>query len=154
MEQLKLVLLPLSLGLASCAAVAQHTARPSVEHYQREGSRAPFSPAVRAGDNVYVSGMIGARPDGTFPDGIEAQARQAMDNIKMALGMAGLGFGDVVKCTVMLENIDDWPAFNRIYVTYFEPGRLPARSAFGVDGLALGSLVEIECQAYAPEPRR
>lgn len=151
---MKRVLLLLSLGLASCAASADSGTRPAVEHFQREGSKAPFSPAVRVGDNVYLSGMIGARPDGTFPDGIEAQTRQTMENVKAVLAMAGLDFADVVRCTVMLENMSDWPKFNQVYLTYFERGRLPARSAFGTDGLALGALVEVECQAFSPEGRQ
>ena len=124
--------------------------RPAVEHFRREGSTAPFSPAVRVGDMLYLSGAIGARPDGTMPEGMEAQARQMMENIRAVLAMAGRSFDDVVRCTVMLENMADWPAFNRIYVTYFRPDRLPARSALGADGLAMGALVELECQAYAP----
>ena len=133
--------------LPACATAAD---RPAVEYFRREGSTAPFSPAVRVGDTLYLSGMIGARPDGTLPDGIEAQTRQVMDNIGAVLAMAGRSFRDVVRCTVMLDNMADWPAFNRVYVTYFEAGRLPARSAFGADGLALGAIVEVECQAHAP----
>ena len=113
------------------------------------GQRLPFSEAVRVGDMLYLSGQLGNKPDGTLPQGIEAQARQAMDNIGAVLKRSNLGFGDVVKCTVMLDNMADWPAFNRVYVTYFTPGRLPARSALGADGLALGALVEVECQAWA-----
>ena len=130
--------------------VAAQDARPPVQHFARPGSTAPFSPAVRVGDNLYLSGMIGARPDGTMPEGFEAQARQVMDNIAAVLTMTGHSFRDVVRCTVMLENMSDWPAFNRVYVTYFQNMPLPARSAFGADGLALGALVEVECQAYAP----
>ena len=144
----------LSLALASCAATLQPHGRADVEHFRREGSTAPFSPAVRVGDTLYVSGMIGARPDGTLPDGIEAQTRQTMDNIGTVLDMAGSSFADVVRCTVMLEEMADWPAFNSVYVGYFEPERLPARSAFGADGLALGALVEVECQAFTPAGRR
>jgi 2-iminobutanoate/2-iminopropanoate deaminase len=141
--------LAISLALAAAAAGAE---RPAVEHFTREGSRAPFSPAVRVGDMVYLSGMLGGRADGTMPEGIEAQARQTMENIRAVLAMAGLGFEHVVRCTVMLEDMADWPAFNRVYVEYFQPGRLPARSAFGADGLALGALVEVECQAWSPPP--
>jgi 2-iminobutanoate/2-iminopropanoate deaminase len=144
----------LSLALVSCAATLPPHGQADVEHFRREGSTAPFSPAVRVGDTLYVSGMIGARPDGTLPDGIEAQTRQTMDNIGAILDMAGSSFADVVRCTVMLEEMADWPAFNSVYVGYFEPGRLPARSAFGADGLALGALVEVECQAYTPAGRR
>lgn len=131
------------------AAAAQDT-RPPVQHFARPGSTAPFSPAVRVGDNLYLSGMIGAGADRTLPAGIEAQTRQTMDNIAAVLAMTGHSFRDVVRCTVMLEDMADWPAFNRVYVTYFQDMPLPARSAFGADGLALGALVEVECQAYAP----
>jgi reactive intermediate/imine deaminase len=142
--------------LVPAVVAAAPARRPPVEHFRREGSTAPFSPAVRVGDTLYLSGMIGARPDGTLPDGIEAQAAQAMDNVAAVLKMAGRGWGDVVRCTVMLDDMADWPAFNRIYVGYFRELPLPARSAFGTDGLALGARVEVECQAYAPartEPR-
>jgi len=111
--------------------------------------RLPFSSAVRAGDTVYLSGALGITPEGKLGEGMEAQARLAMDNLGAALKSAGLGWGDVAKCTVMLDNMADWPAFNQVYVTYFPDGKYPARSAFGADGLALGALVEVECIAYA-----
>ena len=72
-----------------------------------------------------------------------------MDNIGGILKSAGLGWGDVVHCTVMLSDMANWPAFNAIYATYFAGHRFPARSAFGANGLALGAKVELECQAYA-----
>ena len=136
--------------LAPLLVAAAPGDRAPVEHFVRPGSTAPFSPAVRLGDTLYLSGMIGARPDGTLPEGIEAQTRQVMDNINGVLTMAGRSMADLVKCTVMLENMADWPAFNTVYVSYFQPGRLPARSALGVDGLALGAIVEVECIAHAP----
>ncbi len=114
------------------------------------GQRLPFSSAVRAGDTVYLSGALGITPDGKLGEGMEAQARLAMDNLGSALKSAGLGWGDVAKCMVMLDDMKDWPAFNKVYVTYFPDGKYPARSAFGADGLALGALVEVECIAYAP----
>ena len=141
------------LLLTACAA-ADAQPRPEVEHFRRPGSSAPFSPAVRVSDTLYLSGMIGARPDGTLPEGIEAQARQTMDNVRTSLALAGRSLDNVVKCTVMLENMADWAAFNRVYVTYFRPERLPARSAFGADGLALGALVEVECIAHAAAGER
>src|SRR5687767_407023 len=113
------------------------------------GQRLPFSTAVRAGDTVYLSGALGIDANGKLADGMAAQARLAMDNLGAGLKSAGLGWGDVVKCTVMLDDMNDWPAFNKVYVTYFPDGRYPARSAFGTDGLALGALVEVECIAYA-----
>ena len=115
------------------------------------GQRLPFSSAVRAGDTVYLSGALGIGPDGKLADGMEAQAKLAMDNLGTALKSAGLGWGDVAKCTVMLDDMKDWPAFNNVYVTYFPDGKFPARSAFGTDGLALGALLEVECIAYSPK---
>ena len=136
--------------MMTSAAAAQD--RPAVERIGEPmlgAQRLPFSSAVRAGDTVYLSGALGIGPDGKLPAGIEAQAKQTMDNIGGVLKSAGLGWGDVVKCTVMLDNMTDWPAFNQVYVTYFKDGKFPARSAFGADGLALGALLEVECIAFA-----
>ena len=143
----------LILALASTAACSRTGPRPTIEHLgpaSLRGAPLPFSQAVRVGDVLYLSGQIGVREDGTLPQGMAAQARQTMDNIAGVLRLAGLSWRDVFKCTVMLDDMADWPAFNAIYVGYFEPGRLPARSALGADGLALGALVEVECMAHAP----
>jgi 2-iminobutanoate/2-iminopropanoate deaminase len=113
------------------------------------GRSPPFSSAVRVGDVLYLSGQIGLAPDGKLPDGIEAQTKQTMDNIGRVLKRAGLGWGDVFHCTAMLSDMKNWPAFNTVYVPYFPSGTLPARSALGVNGLALNALLELECQAYA-----
>ncbi|MBU6474054.1 MAG: Rid family detoxifying hydrolase [Alphaproteobacteria bacterium] len=113
----------------------------------------PFSQAVRVGDVLYLSGQIGNRP-GTMElveGGIEAEARQMMENIGAVLKANGLSFDDVLKCTVMLVDMSQWSAFNQVYVQYFKPGRLPARSAFGCNGLALGAAVEMECLAFMPK---
>jgi 2-iminobutanoate/2-iminopropanoate deaminase len=111
------------------------------------GRPLPFSSAARIGDILYLSGQMGFREDGTLPDGMEAQARQTMENVRAVLTSAGLGFSDVFHCTVMLADMSQWSAFNSVYLEYFnEP--LPTRSAFGANGLALGGLVELECQAY------
>ncbi len=109
----------------------------------------PFSAAVRVGDMLHLSGAIGNRP-GTLTlveGGIAAETRQAMDNVGRVLATCGLGFADIVKCTIMLADMTEWRAFNEVYVSYFAPGRLPARSAFGASGLALGARVEIEALA-------
>ena len=111
------------------------------------GRPLPFSSAVRIGDILYLSGQMGFREDGTLPDGMEAQARQTMENIRAVLTSAGLGFSDVFHCTVMLADMSQWGAFNAVYLEYFSE-RLRTRSAFGASGLALGGLVELECQAY------
>ena len=110
----------------------------------------PFSQAVQVGDVLYLSGQLGNKP-GTLElvaGGMEAEARQTMENIGAVLKENGLSFSDVFKVTVMLADMSQWPAFNKVYVTYFDAGRLPARSAFGCNGLALGVQLELECMAY------
>jgi 2-iminobutanoate/2-iminopropanoate deaminase len=111
----------------------------------------PFSDAVRVGDIVYLSGQMGVIP-GTMklaPGGMEAETRQMMENIARVLKDCGLSFDNVFKCTVMLNDMATWPTFNRIYLGYFKPDRLPTRSAFGASALALGGAVEMECWASA-----
>ena len=112
------------------------------------GRPLPFSSAVRVGDILFLSGQMGFGADGTLAEGMAGQARQALENIGTVLADAGLGFRDVFHCTVMLADMAQWPAFNVVYLEYFSDP-LPTRSAFGANGLALGGLVEIECQAYA-----
>ena len=73
-----------------------------------------------------------------------------MENIGATLKHCGLVFDDVVKFTIMLADMTEWAAFNQVYVGYFAPGKLPARSAFGCSGLALGARLEIEAIARYP----
>ena len=141
----------LALALLGVSTMANAQGIQRIGEPMLNGTRLPFSTAVRAGDTVYLSGALGITPDGKLGEGLDAQARLAMDNIGAALKSAGLGWGDVAKCTVMLDDMKDWPAFNKIYVTYFADGKFPARSAFGTDGLALGALLEVECIAYHPK---
>ena len=141
------------LALTLTATSLDVEPRPPVDHIGEptlNGARLPFSEAVRVGDLLFLSGQLGRRADGTLPAEFDAQARQLMDNIGGVLTTAGVGWGDVVKCTVMLDDMANWPAFNKIYVTYFTNGKFPARSAFGADGLALGAALEVECIAHAP----
>lgn len=105
----------------------------------------PFSEIVRVGDMLYLSGQMGNLP-GTLTlalGGMEAQARQTMQNIKTSLEAHGYAMRNIVKCTVMLADMADWPAFNAVYTTFFDKP-YPARSAFGASGLALGGLLEVE----------
>ena len=74
-----------------------------------------------------------------------------IERIDATLARHGLGLEDVFKCTVMLADMSEWPKFNEIYAAYFEEGKYPARSAMGVNGLALGARVEMECWAYKPK---
>ena len=108
----------------------------------------PFSEAVRVGDTLYLSGQVGVVPGSLklVKGGLEQEARQTMENIKTSLEVHGYAMTDLVKCTVMLADISEWGAFNAIYKTYFTE-HFPARSALGVNGLALGARVEVECIA-------
>ncbi|MDQ3697002.1 MAG: RidA family protein [Gemmatimonadota bacterium] len=107
----------------------------------------PFSPAVRVGNMLYLSGQIGAGADGRLVEGgIAAETRQTMENIRDVLQRSGSSLDRVVKCTVMLADMREWDAMNVVYAPYF-PGNKPARSALGASGLALGARVEIECWA-------
>lgn len=133
-------------------AAAQQVPSP-IEHILPEGDWPyPFSPAVRVGDMLYLSGQIGSVVEGgrvvLVPGGIEAETRQTMENIRQVLERSGSSLDRVVRCLVMLVDMAEWPRMNEIYATYF-PGPKPARSAFGASGLALGARVEIECTAAA-----
>jgi reactive intermediate/imine deaminase len=130
-------------------AASSASAQSAGIQYFPAGPGSPFSTATRVGDVVYLSGQIGVGPDGKLPEGFEAQAKQTMENVGAGLKRVGLGWGDVFKCTVMIDDMANWSKFNAIYVPYFPAGKLPARSAFGADGLALGAALELECMAHA-----
>ncbi|HEY3275652.1 MAG TPA: RidA family protein [Syntrophorhabdaceae bacterium] len=109
----------------------------------------PFSDAARVGNILYLSGEIGVdyRTMKVAPGGIKAETRQTLENIKATLEKYGSSMDNVFKCTVMIADMLEWPLMNEIYMTYFKTDRLPARSAIGANGLALGAKVEIECLA-------
>lgn len=110
----------------------------------------PFSEAVRVGNMLYLSGELGTNADGKLvAGGIEAESRQMMDNIGAKLARRGSSFDNVVQCTVALVDINEWPAFNAIYRTYFNK-HYPARMAFAASGLALGARIELQCNAVLP----
>ena len=146
----------LALVLAACqapppAAETQQSGAPEVEYLtsaESEGMDLPFSDAVRVGNLLLLSGQVGNMPGemAVVPGGIQAETRQTMENIKDTLERYGSSMDRVVRCLVMIDDMDQWSAMNEVYVTYF-PNHRPARSAVGADGLALGALVEIECTA-------
>jgi reactive intermediate/imine deaminase len=118
------------------------------------GENVPFSRAVRVGRTIYLSGMLGMTAEGQLvPGGIQAETRQALENIKATLASMNTTMDDVVKCTVFLADMAEWAAMNEVYATYF-PKNKPARSAVEVSGLARDARVEIECIAVAPMPAR
>ena len=124
------------------------SSRPSVEYLLTERPLpVPFSDAVRVGHMLYLSGQLGVDADPKAPRGITVETREVMERIRRLLERNGSSLNHVVKCTVMLADMSEWGAMNEVYVTYFPKGRLPARSAFGTNGLARGARVEIECLA-------
>ena len=107
----------------------------------------PYCHAKLAGGTLYTSGQLFLIPaTGELPEGVEAQASQALDNLKQVLSAAGMGFADVVKTTVFLADMNDFAAINAIYAKYF-PGEAPARSCVQVAALPKGALFEIEAIA-------
>jgi reactive intermediate/imine deaminase len=122
--------------------------RPPVEYLSSETLKGyPFSESVRVGQMLYLSGQIGTDSAGKLvAGGISAETKQTLENIKTALERQGSSMDNVVKCTVMIADIKEWAEMNKVYVTFFK-NNLPARSALGANGLALGARVEIECLA-------
>jgi reactive intermediate/imine deaminase len=112
-------------------------------------SSVPLSPAVRAGDFVFVSGQVPVDASGAVVAGdIAAQTRQVLENVKAALALAGCELGDVVKTTCWLEDARDFAGFNAVYATYF-PQNPPARST-AESRLMIPIKVEIEAVAWRP----
>ena len=112
------------------------------------GAIGPYSQGINVGDMFFFSGQIPVNPlTGEMPEGIEAQVKQSLDNVKALLEYQGMGFSNVIKTTVFLADMNDFATMNGIYATYFvEP--YPARSAVQVAKLPKGALVEIEVIAH------
>ena len=119
---------------------------------------APFSHAVEADGWIFVTGQmpfIGTANDSPYPDGIEAQTRQVMENLKRVLAGCRLGFEHVVAARVFLTHFrEDYEKMNRVYAGYFEAGRRPARPSVGVTALARDARVEIDQIARRPPAER
>ena len=110
--------------------------------------RLSFSEAVKVGKVVYLSGVIGDDGNGNLVEGgLVPEAHQAFKLMEATLAKFHLGFNDVFKCLVMIDDISQWGLFNTVYTQYFDKP-YPARSAFGADGLALNASFEMECMAY------
>jgi 2-iminobutanoate/2-iminopropanoate deaminase len=156
----------LTIVLAFCFAVMPFESdyslysaeKPVVEYLNSPGSKAlglPFSGAARADNLLFLSGQIG-NPPGKLelvPGGIRAEAKHAIENMKAILERNGSSLDHVVKCTVFLADMKEWPVFNEVYRPFFS-AHFPARSALGAAGLALGARVEIECIAVVPARKK
>ena len=127
-----------------------------VHHMISSGPRpvAPFSHAVEAGGFVFVTGQMPtdpAAPEAPLPEGIEAQTRRVVDNLKIVLAGVGLTLADVTMARIYLTAFErDYAALNALWPSFFEPGKLHARTTVGVTALAVGALVEIDLVARRP----
>ena len=146
-----LVLLALASVATACSKSEAATAGggTAVEHLTEDpATTAPYSDAVRAGSTLYLSGNLGLDKAGALvPGGIKAEAEQTLENLKSVVERNGSSLDRVTECKVMLADINERDAFNEVYKRYWEPGRFPARHAFGVTALYLGARVEIACVA-------
>jgi len=136
--------------LAACQPQATENDVPKITYHNMPGTEnlgLPFSSAVQVDHTLYISGNLGNAPGSNelVPGGIKAETRQTMENIKAVVEQFGSSMDQIVKCTVFLADMSEWPAMNEVYRTYFK--NPPARSAFGANGLALGARVEIDCIA-------
>lgn len=115
---------------------------------------APFSHAVEADGLVFVTGQMPtdpSAPDAPLPEGIEAQTRRVIENLRIVLSGVGLGLEHVVMARIYLTNFDrDYAALNALWPSFWAEGQLPARTTVGVTALALGALVEIDLVAKRP----
>ena len=113
--------------------------------------RGPYSPAVRAGDFIYVSGQVAVDPatDKMVTGDVQVETRQVLNNIKQILESSGASMADVVKCSVFIGNGGDFAAMNAVYAEFFGNDK-PARSTI-VCGFVADIKVEIDCVAYKPK---
>ncbi len=127
-----------------------------VHHMISSGPRpvAPFSHAVEADGWVFLTGQMPtdpAAPETPLPDGIEAQTRRVVENLRIVLAGIGLGLEHATMARIYLTAFDrDYATLNRIWPSFFEAGKLPARTTIGVTALAVGALVEIDLVARRP----
>ncbi|KAA1247174.1 RidA family protein [Aquimarina sp. RZ0] len=142
-----LVIALLSLFCISCS---QSNAGVDVvfhKTHEPKKAKAPFSDIVQVGNLYFLSGQVGMNHTTRklVEGGIVAETKQTLDNIKEVLKQHNMDMNDVVKCTVILADIQDFSAFNTVYKTYFP--KKPARTTFAAKGLAVGAKIEIECVA-------
>jgi 2-iminobutanoate/2-iminopropanoate deaminase len=122
--------------------------RSTIKTQRAPAAIGPYSQAKRAGDTLYCSGQIAIDPNSgqLIENGIEAETEQVLDNIEAVLHSAGMEFGNVVRCTVYLSDIDDYGQVNEVYSRYFSESP-PSRIAVEVANLPRGAGVEIACIA-------
>ncbi|SEM19570.1 reactive intermediate/imine deaminase [Aquimarina amphilecti] len=147
MKKIYLVLM-LVISLFGCTPNSgSNTSITFHETHEPKKSNAPFSDAVQVGNLYFLSGQVGMDHSTRklVTGGIEQETKQTLENIKDVLKHHDMDMSDVVKCTVILSDINDFSAFNKVYKTYFP--QKPARTTFAAKGLAVGAKIEIECVA-------
>jgi 2-iminobutanoate/2-iminopropanoate deaminase len=139
------VILAVSFGIANCQTGKQDKQAKRVITFENTPAKRPYSPAVEAGNMLFASGQIAVdQATGKLVEGgIEAQTRQVLKNLKNVIEKGGYTMENVVKCTVLLQDISFYAAMNQIYMEYF-PKDPPARMAFAVKDLPMGALIEID----------
>ncbi len=140
------------IGDVTAAQAIPQADRDVIATDQAPAALGPYSQAVRAGNLVYTAGQVGldSASGKLVEGGVEAQTRQALNNLQAVLDAAGTSMDNVVKVTVFLADINDFAAMNGVYGQFF-PADPPARSAVEVSALPLGAVVEIEAVAVTPD---
>ncbi len=134
------------LLLLACATLITTVAVADKTFFDPYDGAAPFSAAVRVGDTLYMSGVLGMKDRKVVEGGIGPETARALEIIEAQLAEHDLTMADVVKCSVFLADIADFAAMNEIYKSAFQPPR-PTRTTVAVSGLALNANIEIECIA-------
>jgi 2-iminobutanoate/2-iminopropanoate deaminase len=136
------IIILMILSIVSCETESSETIFHNSHHEKRQ--KTPFSDAVETDDLLFLAGQIGRDHDqGILVEGgIQAETKQAIENIKDVLEFHDLQLDNVVKCTVILSDISDFAAFNEVYKQYFI--KKPARTTFAASGLAANAKIEID----------
>ena len=153
MQVFRVLVIALAAALVAPAVAHAQGGAPNKQVYNAPNARpgGVLSPAVRVGDVLFLSGALGTKPGGggLAEGGIQGQTRQALENIKASLALAGGQMEDISKCTVFLTDVKDFQGMNGAYREFF-PSNPPARTTVAVAGLVVeGALIEIECIAAA-----
>ena len=155
-------ILPACVLMTSCGPNEDRVRAMIADEFARQGTKSfivqaetigPYSPAIRTGSFVFVSGQIGLDPatGALAGNDIQAQTRQAMSNLLTILSKAGCDSSDVVQCTVYLTDMKEFPSMNQIYGGYFQEYRYPTRTTVEVRSLPRNAKIEVAAVAYAPQ---
>ena len=150
-QNLMIPALAAAILVFGAAALTAQDLKSEVKSDQAPKAVGPYAQAIVAGGFVFCSGQIALDPVAgkMVEGGIEVQTRQVLVNLKAVLEAAGSSLDRVVKCTVMITDMADFAAMNKVYAEFFK-APFPARATFQVAGLAMKAMVEIDCIAIKP----